>query len=577
MIPLKLFFTGEDEVSIEIKGTNREDNLTVTFTNDSQPKPYISSDLGPINRSDLSSTLVGASVPGNLTLDVYYVRKEVIFTGNYDIIDSSTILAKPNSQLKYTYRLYSDQGYTTFIATASSNNKWYSDHANISPTTYSNHNDGRYYYIDPKKSITRMEGCFSNLNIKRYFTNTNYSSDPQNCPEYFPYKYKYLGESANKWQEVTPNYSRYTWMWEYDGVAEEYADFISSKTSLLQPNEEFEYLDEIRFISTGEYDQGGNIIGDYVSVYDSNNTVTPTGLNNFRAFYSDANNNHNSKAEKEEFTNFCTPPDLLRYSSADTKISSLFSGCGTIHTTPQGHYRASGNNNDYKQIYDEKGYTSGVFGLVGRLCPYLLKPVSNCPSMRSVFYECKWLGYYTENIVQSGSTTRNSYVIPKTFFSYIQRSSLDLYGMFRGIAIPTTINLNVFTFSSFNLNYESIRLELERVFSDVKVLLRETNETTAGGYPDRALIKYVFTDNRCAYGSLNEAFYNEFTYDYETIQNIKFDTVFLKSKAKNKGKRIFAGYALSSVVHEPNPTVSQTKLDYNYQNSGDTNYNGYYP
>ena len=51
------------------------------------------------------------------------------------------------------------------------------------------------------------------------------------------------------------------------------------------------------------------------------------------------------------------------------------------------------------------------FGIKGRICPYLLKPVSGCEDISYMFFSCKNInGYYDNN--------DEVYLIPKTFLTY---------------------------------------------------------------------------------------------------------------------------------------------------------------
>lgn len=70
-----------------------------------------------------------------------------------------------------------------------------------------------YYYI-PYNKITNIQGCFINCNFSAY---TNPEPEIEINPNYNPGNYKY-NSSTGKWVAVTPDYNKYTFIWEYDGV-----------------------------------------------------------------------------------------------------------------------------------------------------------------------------------------------------------------------------------------------------------------------------------------------------------------------------------------------------------------------
>jgi hypothetical protein len=71
------------------------------------------------------------------------------------------------------------------------------------------------------------------------------------------------------------------------------------------------------------------------------------------------------------------------------------------------------------------------YGLTGRICPYMLKPVSGLKSVKALFRCCKKLSYY----YRMDSGIKYSYMIPEGFFTYAP-GIIDLTEMFADTLQP---------------------------------------------------------------------------------------------------------------------------------------------
>lgn len=112
---------------------------------------------------------------------------------------------------------------------------------------------------------------------------------------------------------------------------------------------------------------------------------------------------------------YIAPPDLLRYCRSNADIYGLFAYSGV-----QG-WNVEWNNSG--------GYNQYGYGLKGRICPYMLKPVPEVTSLKDMFRCCKLLSYYRYG------DERLAYMIPEGFFSYATKVS-DLTSMFEDTLQP---------------------------------------------------------------------------------------------------------------------------------------------
>lgn len=199
-------------------------------------------------------------------------------------------------------------------------------------------------------------------------------------------------------------------------------------------------------------------------------------------------------------TNFFCPPDLLRYCSDNANISYLFNYSGYT---------------DQLYITDElnaelQKYVG--FGITGRICPYLLKPVSKTTSLEGFLTFSPRLSYYY--LKPTGSTsTENTvgdiYMIPKTFFDYADNIN-NLKSAFKGFNFPNGCKLDVFsklTKSSLNLDYtfqypyfhgsSTTKFNLDGVFtkntisSAIATFSIENNPESLPEHPGRSTNQYV--------------------------------------------------------------------------------------
>lgn len=107
-------------------------------------------------------------------------------------------------------------------------------------------------------------------------------------------------------------------------------------------------------------------------------------------------------------------PDLLRYCTSNVTIANLFAYSGVIGINTR--YYVS---QDLWQIGGKY-----AFGILGRICPYLLKPVPNVISVAGMFTACKRLSYISDNY------SNTEYMLPSDFFTYA-KNVVNLQNMFK--------------------------------------------------------------------------------------------------------------------------------------------------
>ena len=95
---------------------------------------------------------------------------------------------------------------------------------------------------------------------------------------------------------------------------------------------------------------------------------------------------------------YMCPPDLLRFCENSSALSII------------GLFDHSGIERTNTRITDGVEWTS--YGITGRICPYLLKPVDQVTNISYMFSACKKLSGYVKN------DTEISYLIPADFFTY---------------------------------------------------------------------------------------------------------------------------------------------------------------
>ncbi len=381
-----------------------------------------------------------------------------------------------------------------------------------------------YYVYTLQSTIKSMEGCFQGADLLPYDHTSISLDDIEDYYKFSPFDYSY-NPSTNVWSNNTTNKctTLHTYMWVYDG----------------NPNNSLPSLSGLK---------GKENVSDYNSTYDSSwHHIDEVNYTNKSRFKED-----HPYAGMPSTLNYCCPPDLFRYCTADCLISRMFSGSGVEY---------SGGGPGWTKNYNAGTENITAWGIYGRIPPYLLLPVSRTTDIRYMFYCCRRLSSYSD------SQEDKSYIIPKHFFQYATSASNMTYA-FAGVFMPSNIDLNVFedisNSTTLNLDHAFWRTcygdgaTIRDCFASKNVsninycFARISSQSDISGsmdFPTYAMDEGVVTFN------------NVFNNKYNNITSFGQDTT--KTYA-------FSGFNVNGVVHEDPKTLVNTTTTNNYVYKGGT-------
>lgn len=257
---------------------------------------------------------------------------------------------------------------------------------------------GEYEYVElsdtvttitPTKGISDVKECFTHCNCDPYNheTTSELGYDYEYNPDYSPFVWnKIEGEFYTNNKRDT---RRYTIEWSYDGRhgfetfnTPDYRneDFVDWSARLSDLSQKYEYD---------------------ASHWTEFNDIIPS-----------------------KYDRFICAPDLLRYCDSNCDVSYLFAGSGV-----------AGMNSHYQISNPELNENKYAFGIKGRICPYLLKPVSTTTNVNGMFQYCKCLTYILDR------ETNKAYMIPDKFFTYAPAVKY-LQRFFERTVLPNEISLS---------------------------------------------------------------------------------------------------------------------------------------
>lgn len=342
-------------------------------------------------------------------------------------------------------------------------------------------------------TITDMSYCFKHSDLDVYVNN---SPSYEVNTDYYPGLYWSNSNSATEgWNKgsKTVNEYPYTEIWVYDGM---------NRTS----KSDCENLDNVNFDDEGfKYD--------YIKPNTDIANMSASG-------------------------NYCAPPDLLRYCTSDCKIEGLFMNSGLI---------------GWRSRYSN-GFKIHEFGLKGRLCPYMLKPVRNTKNIDNLFKGCKSLSYYIDE-------TNTSYMIPKNFFDYTPNIE-SMKNTFSEMLFPENVDIKVFD-------------KLKKTLDICEIFYRSYWD---GKEDNPVKISEVFRENEISncIRAFCPSMYDETLTQYDYKQYVWFNYVFKdkygkSSYANNKNYAYtFCGYDSNTVQHEDPKTLVDNTVTRNYTNHSDS-------
>lgn len=280
------------------------------------------------------------------------------------------------------------------------------DNENIIGYTYDNPQEYIVSTKSVKLGISSMIYCFQHSNLSAY-SNNNIDNDVEDNPNYAPYKYYSESIDGPFIENTKIDKRQKTFIWVFDGY-----HFPSDFTTQTKSN--YELLD--------------NTVSNYEAELTTNCTYENVVLTLDGGI---------GEVEPAKYT-YIAPPDLLRYCNKKCNIKGLFAYSGI-----QGwSYRYNGSG----------GYNQYGYGLTGRICPYMLKPVPDVTDLSDMFRCCKLLSYYGRDRVHNGY----AYMIPEEFFMYAPNVS-TLSSMFEDTLQPQLSELtSVFSYLTNTLKIDGL-------------------------------------------------------------------------------------------------------------------------
>lgn len=354
-------------------------------------------------------------------------------------------------------------------------------------------------YNLPNRSIQYASYCFSGNTIG-FYTGKTEKDEIENNPDYNPFIWVLNGTT---WERHTPDNAHYQFYWTYNGSQD--ISEITSDVSDCHIPEEMIVEDSYSIYNTylGSSDPQPEIFG--------NGTIT---------------------------TNFICSPDLLRYCTSTCTIIGLFRDCGKT-----GQWKYPNGGDMYTELRNR--------GITGRICPYLLKPLTGITSIKEMFTNCKAISSYK---LQEGEY----YTIPKTFFSY-SKNITDLTRAFSGCIFGKEVTLRgIFNYLTGQLIAEEVFYQSYFPRNVANVFSQNNVQTTTAAF---AVSK---TENP---GSV--------TQPRPYTQNVQFEAVFKNYTNKQYNTNYyytFNGYRRDCVTHESTKSLPYSEgTDYNF------NYTTYEP
>lgn len=405
---------------------------------------------------------------------------------------NGTVSSQPLDTGKTLYTIQKESGQTYYQISSEMGIYFYSK---LEPATDESYKDvygyNRTYQVDssaiydtetisysiPRKNINNCDNCFARANVSEYVH--NFSWEGQDNEEYSPYQYNFSNNFfvLNNSRDL----NKTTYIWEFDGITKDSEAVDCDK------------------LDVGMTTGNGDIVLDSYTI----GTIK----------------------------NFCCPPDLFRYCSANIPyLRYIFykSGASTHSVNYENYWPQVKNQNNILSV-----------GIQGRIPPYLLKPVPGVQDLTGFFTNCKRLSYYID------SKTNMPYLIPENFFMYTPEITKLSY-TFSGLLFPTNIQLNVFG------NLSKLQ-DVSFIFQFLYINPKE-----------RTIIKEIFPySNHKALSNISNAFAMSTAGKQETShikqQKITFDNVFKGNTFNEASDVTKCRYVFANYIVDPDYVVFENK------------------
>ena len=520
-IPFKLFYHGDKQtVSTTITGTDftvsvpvkaGQSKSTATWTTDST----VSSVWGSDGETGTYNTDTGYWTRTKIDTETWTTYKTDVDSTSYS--DSDPIITiSPTT----TIRNYTKTTTTTQQATgteAGATGSW-SDVSSKDSTTSTigtmpflsdNIYTYKLTYTEPNRNIKYASCCFQGANLAEANQDDDYEFE--NMSTYQPFKYVKTGST---WGKKTPDYYAWTGMYTYDGDPNRYDE--------IDKPEEQEQLTSTTGKNTMMISKLYYIPDKLITDPISHSFVKKKGL---------CSGNSTSEPESNNDLivtlsgRYCTPGDFCRYFAPSASVQYMFDGCGVYN--PQSNYVGSYFSNRM------------TWGLKGRLCPYMLHPLTSTSDFTGMFRNCKWIGGYCS------SDYSQTYMIPDNFFEAQNENNsisvMTLNEMFAGWGMPWGTQIDAFEAINKQINIQGIFNRCFWSYRDADYTSHSTKYSLTGIFNGS---KTIVNTMRSAFAWFNPSQSTYSTYSYFVLP-VKFGNTFNAKYTKggsNTDYYVFAGW-----------------------------------
>lgn len=343
-------------------------------------------------------------------------------------------------------------------------------------------------YPNFTKKITNLDYCFARNNIQTYEKEIeDLETERENNPDYNPFDYVYVEKWINN--SASKNTCKWQYYWKYNGIQ-----------------------DMSEYNSSGDYDIPKEMIVSRIA-----NCYNKDNVGNFIG------------TDQIEFPSFFCPPDLFRYCQESCSVIGVFYACGIPEEL--------NSTRDFPKLK--------TWGIQGRLCPYLLKPLSQITDLSFFLSNCQPTAYY----LNEEEEDMVSYIIPQSFFTYVPKLT-TLMALFQRLVFTEDCKMN-------------------EIFSELPGNLDITRIFFKATFPTQ--VSEVFNKNSII--NSNQAFAAQSTINATNAsssasnQTVRFNTCFKDYSKLGTDKRYqytFNGYLRNKVTHEDPKTLPDNNETHNY-------------
>lgn len=302
--------------------------------------------------------------------------------GAYAITGTSFATPHLSGKIPYKFFWHGEKTSTVTKYGTDTRTEVLDEDGNVTGYTYDNVEPFTVTTKTVNATMKSMKYCFMHSNLEEY-TNGDITEYIENNPSYAPYMYTSNSKTGGFVLNKNVDKRHYTIIWAFDGL---------NLPKLYNENpDDYENLDP--------YAESEECVAEAYT--------------------------YNAEGSLSATKKYIAPPDLLRYCAVNCNIEGLFAYSGV----PGWSSSWNGSAGNIKMF---------TYGIKGRLCPYMLKPVSSTTSVKNMFKYCKSINYIRD--FREGYNNK-AYLIPEDFFTYATKIT-DLSYMFEDTLQPYNSDLS---------------------------------------------------------------------------------------------------------------------------------------